>query len=64
MATETIGFRPNAEDRRILEADGGSASATIRRALRLLDHEKWLEQARKDAIALRDEDLNTEPDAW
>jgi antitoxin ParD1/3/4 len=64
MATTTIGFRPNAADRRILEAAGPNTSATIRRALRLLDHEQWLEQARADALRLAAENLNDEPDAW
>lgn len=64
MAADPIGFRPNAEDRRILAAAGDSATATIRRALRQLDHERWLEQFRKDAVAQRDEDLSGEPDAW
>ena len=64
MATETIGFRPNAQDLRILAASGQSPTATIRRALRLLDHEAWLESFRKDARRLRDEDLSDEPDAW
>ena len=64
MPTETIGFRPNAEDRRILEAHGDSPTATLRRALRLLDHQTWLDQARADAWAMRHENLSDEPDAW
>jgi len=64
VATETIGFRPNDLDRRILAESGETATATIRRALRLLDHEKWLEQFRLDAAVARDEDLSDEPDAW
>ena len=64
MASDTIGFRPNTEDRRILAESGENTTATIRRALRLLDHERWLDQARKDALRLRNEDLNAEPDAW
>lgn len=65
--SSTIGFRPTPEDERILQEaarPGESTSDTLRRALRLLDHERWLEQFRADAEQLRDEDLNTEPDAW
>lgn len=65
--TSTIGFRPTAEDERILREaarPGESTSDTLRRALRLLDHEKWLEQFHHDAGRLRDEDLNKEPEAW
>jgi antitoxin ParD1/3/4 len=36
----------------------------IRRALRLLDREAWLEQFRIDAAKLADEDLNAEEEAW
>jgi antitoxin ParD1/3/4 len=66
MAT-TIGFRPTVRDAQILERsrlEGETTSDTIRRALRLLDHEVWLEQARKDALLLAGEDLNAEPEAW
>ncbi len=67
MATRTIGFRPSPEDERsraAAAAAGESTTDTIRRALRLLDHERWLEQMRRDADRLRDEDLSDEPDAW
>ena len=63
----TIGFRPTRDDERILREaarPGESTSDTLRRALRLLDHERWLEQFRTDAEALKDEDLNAESDAW
>lgn len=63
----SIGFRPTAEDERILREaarPGESTSDTLRRALRLLNHEKWLEQFHTDAEALRDEDVNAEPEAW
>ncbi len=63
----SIGFRPTPEDDRILHEaarPGESTSDTLRRALRLLDHERWLEQFRADGEALRDEDLNAEPEAW
>jgi antitoxin ParD1/3/4 len=66
MAT-SIGFRPTADDARILREaalPGESTSDTLRRALRHLDHEQWLTQFRADAEALQDEDLNAEPEAW
>ncbi|WP_206448459.1 hypothetical protein [Agrococcus sp. KRD186] len=66
MAT-TIGFRPTADDARILRSaalPGENTSDTLRRALRHLDHERWLTQFRADAEALQDEDLNAEPEAW
>lgn len=64
MIPDVVGFRPNTEDKRILETYGSSPTDTIRDALRLLDHEMWLEQFREDAWRLRDENLNDEPDAW
>ena len=66
MAT-SIGFRPTRDDERILREaaqPGESTSDTLRRALRLLDHERWLMQFRADAETLKDEDLHTEPEAW
>ena len=63
----SIGFRPTRDDERILREaaqPGESTSDTLRRALRLLDHERWLMQFRSDADRLRGEDLNAEPDAW
>jgi antitoxin ParD1/3/4 len=36
----------------------------LHRALRLLDHDRWLAQFRADAEALTDEDVNAEPEAW
>lgn len=67
MAT-TIGFRPNDEDQRIIDAAMRTGERTtsdvLRRALRLLDREVWLQQARADAERLCDEDLSEEPDAW
>jgi Arc/MetJ-type ribon-helix-helix transcriptional regulator len=62
-----IGFRPTTEDERILREaarPGESRSDTVRRALRLLDHERWLDQFHSDAEQLANEDLSTEPDAW
>lgn len=63
----TITFRPTVDDERIIDRarrDDENTTDVIRRALRLLDREEWLAQARIDAAALRDEDLNAEPDAW
>ncbi|OEV03003.1 hypothetical protein [Streptomyces oceani] len=63
----TIGFRPTEEDARIIDAatrEGESTSEVIRRALRLLEREVWLGQARADAERLVAEDLSTEEDAW
>lgn len=65
--SSTIGFRPTPEDERILRESarpGESTSDTLRRALRLLDHERWLERFHADAQRIKDEDLNAEPDAW
>ena len=65
--TTSIGFRPTPDDERILREaarPGESTSDTLRRALRLLDHQRWLEQFRADAETLTDEDLNSEPEAW
>lgn len=67
MTASIVSFRPTLEDQRILREaayEGESTSDTLRRALRLLDHERWLERFRTDAEALTDEDLNAEPEAW
>lgn len=63
----SIGFRPTPDDERILREaaqPGESTSETLRRALRLLDHEHWLTQFRVDAEALKNENLTAEPEAW
>lgn len=63
----TITFRPTTKDQQIIDhvrREGENTTDVLRRALRLLDREEWLAQARADAWALRDEDLNAEPDAW
>jgi antitoxin ParD1/3/4 len=63
----SIGFRPTLDDQRILHEaglPGESTSDTLRRALRLLDHERWLAQFRADAEALKGEDVNAEREAW
>jgi hypothetical protein len=62
-----IGFRPTPDDERILREaarPGESTTETLRRALRLLDHDRWLAQFRADAEKLQGEDLNAEPEAW
>lgn len=67
MGTSQVAFRPTDEDRRIIEAakrpDEG-VTDVIRRALRLLEREDWLKQARADAERLAGEDLSGEQDAW
>jgi antitoxin ParD1/3/4 len=63
----SIGFRPTEDDERILREaarPGESTSDTLRRALRPLDRERWLAQFRVDAEKLKDEDVNTEAEAW
>jgi hypothetical protein len=63
----TIGFRPTAEDEKIIRAamrGDEHTSDVIRRALRLLEREVWLSQARDDAERLAGEDLSAERDAW
>ncbi|MFI7004331.1 hypothetical protein [Nocardia sp. NPDC050175] len=65
--TATTTFRPTPDDERIINRVrrvGESTTDVVRRALRLLDREEWMAQARIDWLALRDEDLNAEPDAW
>ncbi|GAB3763023.1 hypothetical protein [Microlunatus parietis] len=65
--TATIGFRPTEEDEQIIQAamrSGERKSDVIRRALRLLEREVWIKQARADAERLSDEDLSGDRDAW
>jgi hypothetical protein len=64
MASETITFRPSVEDRRIIEAAGGSSTAALRAGLRLLDRQLWLDQLHVDALRLRNEDINATGDEW
>ncbi len=62
-----IGFLPTADEERILREaarPGESTSDTLRRALRLLDHRRWLEQFHADANRIKDESLGAEPEAW
>lgn len=63
----SIGFRPTQDDERILREaarPGETTSDTLRRALRLLDHERWPTQFRADAESLKGEDVNAAPEAW
>jgi antitoxin ParD1/3/4 len=63
----TIGFRPTDEDEKIIRSairEHEHTSDVIRRALRLLEREVWLSDARADAERLSDEDLSGERDAW
>lgn len=63
----TIGFRPTDDDERIIRTamrEGERTSDVIRRALRLLEREAWLTQARADAERLADEDVASDEDAW
>ncbi len=65
--TTSIGFRPTADDERILREaarPGESTSDTLRRALRLLHHDRWLERFHADAEKITDEDVSAEPEAW
>lgn len=67
MGASRVAFRPTEADRRIIESakrpDEGVADV-IRRALRLLEREDWLRQARADAERLAEEDLSAEEDSW
>lgn len=63
----TIGFRPTEEDEQIIRAamrSGEGKSDVIRRALRLLEREVWIKQARADAERLSEESLTDDQDAW
>lgn len=65
----TIAFRATAADRDLvnqLAEPGETASDVLRRALRVLERERWHEQMQGDAdrIMASDEDINAEPDAW
>ena len=67
MSVSTIGFRPTEHDEEILRKTtrpGETVSDTLRRAIRLLDYSEWLDEARRDAWRLRDENLGDEPEAW
>ncbi|WP_265520346.1 hypothetical protein [Oerskovia flava] len=64
---DSVTFRPTTEERRILDRlseEGVTTSDAVRRGLHLLAQERWLDRARADAAAHRDENLNDEPDAW
>ena len=65
--SSTITFRPTADDSRIIagaQSPQETVSDVIRRALRYLDQEAWLERFRQEAAMVADEDLNREPEAW
>lgn len=65
--SQTISFRATEKDTQIIERTlrpGERKSDVIRRALRLLDRDEWLQQSLRDMKRLRDEDLSQEPDAW
>ncbi|MDR1768956.1 MAG: hypothetical protein LBR32_11185 [Propionibacteriaceae bacterium] len=65
--TQVIGFRPTAEDERIISSEskaGETRSDVLRRALRALSYESWLERARADAARLSGENLGDEKDVW
>ncbi|NNH75691.1 hypothetical protein HLB23_38565 [Nocardia uniformis] len=65
----TIAFRATAADRDLVDKlaePGETASDVLRRALRVLERERWHEQmqASADRIMASGEDINAEPDAW
>ena len=67
MAVSTIGFRPTEQDVIILRKAaraGETVSDTLRRAIRLLDYDEWLHEARCDALNLADENLGEEAEVW
>jgi antitoxin ParD1/3/4 len=62
-----IGFRPSAEDRELLARHtraGESTTDVLRRALRVLDYQEWLEHFYRESWDARDENVNAEPEAW
>jgi antitoxin ParD1/3/4 len=66
MAT-VIGFRPTEKDEKLLREvarPGENTTDTLRRALRALRYEQWLQEFHEDAMRIKDEDLSDEPDAW
>ncbi|TLG08799.1 hypothetical protein FEK35_16590 [Nocardia cyriacigeorgica] len=65
----TIAFRATEADQalvRELAREGETTSDVLRRALRVLERERWQAQMQADAdrIEAEGEDLNAEPDAW
>jgi hypothetical protein len=65
--SSVITFRPTADDFRIIseaQSQQETVSDVIRRALRYLDQEAWLERFRAEAAMVVGEDLNQEPEAW
>ncbi|MDR2723042.1 MAG: hypothetical protein LBB54_04885 [Cellulomonadaceae bacterium] len=64
MTVTPISFRPNETDQRILASCGQSPTDALRQGLRLLDHERWLEQFRADALTQHGFNPNDEAEAW
>ncbi|WP_433662012.1 hypothetical protein ACQPW1_07595 [Nocardia sp. CA-128927] len=65
----TIAFRATDADRELVQQlaePGESASDVLRRALRVLQRERWHDemQAAADRIVASGENLADEPDAW
>jgi antitoxin ParD1/3/4 len=65
----TIAFRATEADRELvtkLAEPGETSSDVLRRALRVLDRERWHDAAQADAdrIMAGGENLADEPDAW
>ncbi|MFE7721010.1 hypothetical protein ACFU44_18435 [Nocardia rhizosphaerihabitans] len=65
----TIAFRATEADKELvarLSRTGETASDVLRRALRVLDRERWHAEAQADAdrIMVTGENLSEEPDAW
>ncbi|WP_280383030.1 hypothetical protein [Nocardia wallacei] len=65
----TIAFRATEADKELvrhLAEPGETASDVLRRALRVLDSERWHRQAQLEAdkIVASGENLGDEPDAW
>ena len=63
-APRPLSFRPTREDQRIISNHPDGATAAIREALRLLDHEMWLQQFYKEAEKDANWNPNSEPEAW
>ncbi|ONM49239.1 hypothetical protein [Nocardia donostiensis] len=65
----TIAFRATEADQELVRAltrEGETTSDVLRRALRVLERERWHArmQAAADRIEASGEDINAEPDAW
>ncbi|NEW57032.1 hypothetical protein GV794_15405 [Nocardia cyriacigeorgica] len=65
----TIAFRATEADQALVQElarEGETTSDVLRRALRVLERERWQAnmQADADRIEAKGEDLSAEPDAW